>query len=135
EDRMGGVEIPGEVSAATESGAEPEWETIASDGTYAWHDHRVHWMAEVSPQVARGERVTGRYDPWIIPVTVDGEAAEIQGFLVYEHAVSPLPWAALAIVSAGVLGWFGRGRGLRLAAIVLVVVAAASVVVGRADWA
>lgn len=135
EDRMGGVEIPGEVSAATESGAEPEWETIASDGTYAWHDHRVHWMAEVSPQVARGERVTGRYDPWIIPITVDDEAAEIQGFLVYEHAVSPLPWAALAIVSAGVLGWFGRGRGLRLAAIVLVVVAAASVVVGRADWA
>src|SRR5690606_14963904 len=135
EHRMGGADRPAEVTAAIESGAEPEWETIASGGTYAWHDHRVHWMSDASPQVSRGERVSGRYDPWTIPITVDGAPSEIQGYLVYEHATSPLPWAALALVSAGLLAWLGRDRGLRLAAVALVLVAAAAVVVGRADWA
>ena len=36
---------------------------IADGGTYAWHDHRVHWMAESSPPVDRGEQVGGRVRP------------------------------------------------------------------------
>jgi hypothetical protein len=135
EDRKGQVPIPPEVTDAMESGADPAWETIASDGTYAWHDHRVHWMADASPPVERGQRVTGAYDPWRVPVEVDGTAAEIQGTLTYEPAASPLPWAALALVAGAVLAWFGRHRGLRLGAAVLVAVSLAAVVVGRADWA
>lgn len=136
DDRMGAGEIPAEVTAALEDDStEPEWEEVASGGTYAWHDHRVHWMAEASPPVARGERVGGDYDPWIVPITVDGEAVEVRGTLTYESAASPLPWAALGVVLLGVVAWFGRGRGLRLPAAALAVASLIAVVVGRADWA
>jgi hypothetical protein len=135
EDRKGQVDIPADVQAAMEDGSDPEWETIADGGTYAWHDHRVHWMSDASPPVARGEQVTGAYDPWRVPIEVDGNAAEIQGTLTYESTTSPLPWAALGLLVAGGLAWVGRGRSLRLGAAALLLVSAAAVVVGRADWA
>jgi hypothetical protein len=134
DDRKGQVDIPAEVRAAMEDDADPEWEPVADGGSYAWHDHRVHWMAEVSPPVDRGDRVTGAYDPWRVPIEVDGTATEVQGTLTYETAASPLPWAALAVVGLGALVWFGRGRGLRLPSAVLVVVSALATIVGRADW-
>ncbi|MGH9275457.1 MAG: hypothetical protein ACRDZU_12495, partial [Acidimicrobiales bacterium] len=135
DDRRGRVDIPADVLAAIDAGADPEWETVAGDGTYAWHDHRVHWMAEASPPVARGERVPGDWDPWRVPIEVDGTAAEVRGTLTYESATSPLRWAALALLAGGGLAWFGRGRGLRLGAGLLVGTSVAAVVVGRADWA
>lgn len=135
DDRKAQVTIPDDALTATEEGADPDWERIADGGTYAWHDHRVHWMGEASPPVPRGERVTGAYDPWRVPIEVDGTATEVQGTLTYARATSPLPWAALAVVALGGLVWAGRGRGLRVPALVLVAVSAAAVVVGRADWA
>lgn len=134
DDRKGRVDIPAEVAAALEAGADPDWETIGDGGTYAWHDHRVHWMADASPPVERGERVTGAYDPWRVPIEVDGSSTHIEGTLTYESTVSPLPWAAIAAAVAAALAWLGRGR-LRLGTALLVAVAAAAVVVGRADWA
>lgn len=136
DDRMGAGEIPAEVTAALEDATtEPEWEEVATGGTFAWHDHRVHWMAEASPPVERGERVGGDYDPWVVPLTVDGEAVEVRGTLTYEPTVSPLPWAALALVLLGGVAWFGRGRGLRVPAAALAGASLVGVVVGRADWA
>ena len=133
DDRQGKVDIP---AAVTEAGpdAEPEWEEIASGGSYAWHDHRVHWMQESSPNVARGEPVGGAYAPWRVPIVADGAKAEIQGTLVFEEAVSPLPYIGLAVIVAGLLGFYGRGKGLRLTAALLVAVSAAAVVVGWADY-
>ena len=135
DDRKAQVEIPAEVQAAMESGADPDWEEVADGGTYAWHDHRVHWMAEVDPPVARGERVTGAYDPWRVPLLVDGDTGEVQGILTYASTISPLPWAAVALAVLVGVGWLGRGRGLRLPAVALVAVSAVAAVVGRADWA
>jgi hypothetical protein len=131
EDRQGEVEVP----AGAGPDAEPDWEAIASGGTYAWHDHRVHWMQESSPSVARGEAVGGAYDPWRVPIVVDGAPAEIEGTLVYEDDVSPLPYLGFAAIAAGLLGFYGRGASLRLTAVLLVVVSAAAVVVGWADYA
>lgn len=91
-------------------------------------------MGDVAPPVARGERVPGTYDPWKVPIEVDGTATEVQGTLTYEDAVSPLPWAALAVAGGAALAWLGRGRGLRLPAVVLAAVAVAAFVVGRAEW-
>jgi len=134
DDRKGGGEVPAEVRAAMEDeGTAPEWETIATGGTYAWHDHRVHWMGEAAPQVPRGELV---YDPWVVPIAVDGEAADITGTLRYEPSVSPLPWAGLALAAGAGVAWLGRGRrGLRATAGALAVVAALAVVTGRAEHA
>jgi hypothetical protein len=134
DDRKGtGVEIP---AAATEADADtlPEWEEIAGGGTYAWHDHRVHWMQDASPNVERGERVGGEYDPWRVPIVVDGALSEIRGTLVYAETVSPLPYAGFAVIVAGLLVLYGRGWGLRLVTTVLAAVAALAVMVGWADY-
>lgn len=135
DDRKAQVTIPSDVQAAIDAGAEPDWEQVATGGTYAWHDHRIHWMGGATPPVERGERLTGAYDPWRVPIEVDGAPAEVQGTLTYVATASPLPWIVLGLAVLGGLAWLGRGRGLRVPAAVLAVVATVTVVVGRADWA
>ena len=29
--------------------APADWQRVSTDGSYAWHDHRIHWMADVRP--------------------------------------------------------------------------------------
>lgn len=133
EDRRGQVAIPPDAQEA-DATTPPDWVQIATGGTYAWHDHRVHWMSDASPRVGRGERVGGAYDPWRVPIVVDGAPAEVQGTLTYEAAVSPIPWIVLALGAGVGLAWFGRRGGLRVAAVAMVVVSATAVFVGRAEW-
>ena len=46
---------------------------VATDGSYAWHDHRAHWMSTEPPAGERGDEVlTG-----VIPLQVDG--ADVRG--------------------------------------------------------
>lgn len=137
EDRVGAVTVPAEVAAAMEDpDAEPDWKRVGDGGTYAWHDHRVHWMSQASPPVPRGERVGGAYDPWRVPIAVDGVDAAVLGTLTYEEAVSPIPWLALAVVTAAGLTLAAKHvGGLRLAAGALVAVAGLAVVTGRDEWA
>lgn len=137
EDRSAAAPIPPDVVAANAGDElpEPEWEEVASDGSYAWHDHRVHWMSESAPPVERGERVGGEYDPWRVPLMIDGEAVEVVGTLTYEKATSPVLWAVVAVVGAALVVLLGRLDALRAAAAALAVVASAAVVVGRAEWA
>ena len=134
DDRRGGGTIPPDALEA-DADTEPEWEQIATGGRYAWHDHRVHWMRDASPSVARGERVGGAYDPWLVPLAVDGAKVEVQGTLTYEKTLSPVVWAVVAVAAAAALAWVGGTRSLRVGAVALVVVAAVAAVVGRAEWA
>ena len=140
EDRQGGGEIPPAASDYStaflegEPTAEPEWVDIATGGSYAWHDHRTHWMQEASPSVARGEYVDGAYDPWRIPLEVDGTEATVEGRLLYAETTSPLPWIALAVAAAIVLGVVGRRAPVPVAAGALLVVSLAGLVSGRAEW-
>ena len=133
DDRDGSVAIPADVSDAGPD-AEPEWEPIADGGTYAWHDHRVHWMEDASPSVERGQPVPGAYDPWRVPIVADGSPAVIEGTLVYEESVSPLPYLGVAVIVAGLVVAWGRKPGIRLAAALLTGVSLAAVVVGWADY-
>lgn len=64
----------------------PDWHRVAGDGTYAWHDHRVHWM---SPTVAPET-------PWRVPVRVDGVKAEILGRYGPVTPPAAWPWWLLA---------------------------------------
>jgi hypothetical protein len=130
DDRRGDVALPARVDAS----AEPEWEAVASGGTYAWHDHRTHWMAEASPPVPRGERVSGAYDPWRVPLTVDGERVEITGTLTYAAPASPIPWFALAVVVAVGLVLLGRSAPLLVGSGALTLVSALAVVLGRDEY-
>jgi hypothetical protein len=124
----------GTIPPNAKKGATPEWETVAHNGSYAWHDHRVHWMAEVSPPVPRGQRVQGDYDPWKVPIVADGTPATVEGTLVYEKATTPIPWFVVLVAAGAVLAWFGRKRAVLAAAGTLTAASVLALVVGRADF-
>jgi hypothetical protein len=99
--------------------AEPEWRPVASDGSYAWHDHRVHYMAPGLPDDAvRGQVLQA----WTLPLTVDGEAVEVRGNLRVEAQPTWWPWlvvvaAAAAAVWLAVRQWPSTRTILPLAAV------------------
>jgi hypothetical protein len=128
----GRVDIP--PTAGT--GAAPDWRRVAGGGTYAWHDHRVHWMASGVPP----ER-----QEWQVPLLVDGTPTAITGWYAAESAPSPLGWwlVALAVaVSTGLAGWSGRRRLVAAAVVIAAAVGVpVAVAIGRlpasgvGDWA
>lgn len=85
------------VGTASEIAAQvPEWERIASGGTFVWHDHRSHWMAE-SPPPGKGPGDVVSDD--VIPLVVDGQAVSVRIVSVWQDAPSRVPLWAGAIVA------------------------------------
>lgn len=108
DDRYAQVDIPPHLAGVDVAELEPDWETVADGGSYAWHDHRIHWMApNAPPAVARGETFG-----WngTVPLVVDGEPVEVSGEIAYENDHSPLPWLAGGVVVAGALSLLLRQR-------------------------
>lgn len=73
---------PGEL----DPGAPPEWVRVSGEPRWAWHDHRIHWMAPRGPDVD-GETVL--IPRWEVPVVIDGAEAVVAGELRW---VPPPPW-------------------------------------------
>lgn len=87
----------GDVDAASgDPSAPPDWVAVASNGTYAWHDHRAHWMSpDPPPGFARGDRI----QDGVIPLVVDGVPVRINVATTWKQAPSPVPMVAGAIVA------------------------------------
>lgn len=120
-----GVEIPDDVGSG-----DPRWVQVASDGTIAWHDHRIHWMLDEAPITGDD----GFVQNWQVPLTVDGELVELNGTLF--HRSDQLPWPALilaaAAAAAAVVGRrAGWRRAMLLAASALALAMAVSTWVGN----
>jgi hypothetical protein len=80
EDRFAKVELPDRADHR----ARPSWATVAENGRYDWHDHRIHWMGEgaLPPQIEdEGERT--RVFDWEIPMTSAGRPVEVRGTLTW----------------------------------------------------
>ena len=80
----------------------PAWETVATDGRVAWHDHRIHWMSPAPPgtvDTAAGDRVA----EYRVPLLVDGELVVAEGTLDYvpERSAVVVGLVALAGLVAG----------------------------------
>lgn len=73
--------------------AEPRWKVVATDGRWAWHDHRIHHMGGGTPAAARSDAGVS----WEVPLVVDGEDVIITGNYRLLPAPSPLPWIALSL--------------------------------------
>jgi hypothetical protein len=74
-----GVTVP---ASATPTAA-PDWQQVDKTGRYAWHDHRIHWMARsVPPQVKDQHQRTKVFD-WKVPLAVGGKPGAIDGSLVW----------------------------------------------------
>ena len=80
EDRFAQRDVP----ARADHRAPPVWQTIARNGRYDWHDHRIHWMSEgaLPPRVKDRSRRVRVFD-WSIPVEAAGRPAEVRGTLTW----------------------------------------------------
>ncbi len=80
EDRFAQVEVPD----TADPKAAPEWQTVARNGRYDWHDHRIHWMSSTPPERVRDdESARVKVFDWKLPLTAGGVAATISGSLTW----------------------------------------------------
>jgi hypothetical protein len=88
-----------------DASAEPDWREVASGGTYAWHDHRTHWMSKDLPPAVTGDRAEVVF-PWEFPVRFDGEEVIVGGELVWFPSTNPAGPLLLGILGIGpLIGW------------------------------
>jgi hypothetical protein len=112
EDRFANVDVP----AAADAEASPEWDAVAAQGRYSWHDHRIHYMArDVPPQVA-DESVETKVFDWTVPIEVDGERQRIAGTLTWvpdeggPSIAVAIGLGAAVLASMAVAAWRIRSR-------------------------
>lgn len=127
-DRYGEVgEIPSEVGPEFP----PRWTKVSDDPTYAWHDHRIHWMSTQLPPMVVDTSVETLINPWEVVYQFGDEPSKITGELRWTPPPSPLPWlaAGLVLTAPALLGLRARRDGdgwikamIRPAAAVLFVV-------------
>jgi hypothetical protein len=101
EDRFGDTVIPSDI----DPGGPPDWEQVSGGSSYAWHDHRIHWMASTDPPGVQTDPGSEQLvNSWTVPFEVDGSEHELAGELVWVPGGSPWAWLipALVIVSAPV---------------------------------
>nr|MBA2529183.1 hypothetical protein [Euzebyales bacterium] len=109
-DRYGESPVPEE---GVDASLPPRWAKVSGGGSYAWHDHRVHWMSRnLPPQVTDPGRTT-LVNEWTVPFSVGRRAYTVSGTLEWVPAPSPLPWLAVAVVVTlpALLGLRSGGKG------------------------
>jgi hypothetical protein len=126
--RDASAEVPGTADAE----ADPEWETVAHDGAYAWHDHRIHWMGSERPAGATPGEWT---KAWAVDIEIDGIPTRVEGRLALVDDVNPLPWVAVGLAVAAAVAIAGRRRPLTVAAVAAAVAAVLATGVGWAQRA
>ncbi len=117
EDRFAAVETPESADAE----AEPDWEQVGAQGTYSWHDHRVHYMAKDVPGQVTDESQETKIFDWTVPMELDGESADLSGTLLWVGdeggGISPALVGGLAVAVLGSLAlavWRIRRRNASL---------------------
>lgn len=97
-----GVSVPASASPK----AAPEWEPVDRTGRYAWHDHRIHWMARTVPPQVKDEGERTKVFDWRVPITVDGKPVAITGALTWvgESGGGFPAAAAIAFVALALAG-------------------------------
>ncbi len=116
DDRFGEAEIPPEA----EPDAEPEWLAVASDGSYAWHDHRTHWMNPARPIGAEpGDTILEA----VVPLVVDGRPTSIsvRSTLLPGPSIVATAIGAVAALAAAAVAVSTARRRRRLLPVVVVV--------------
>lgn len=96
-DRFAETPVPAGVSRD----AEPEWVEVATDPTYRWHDHRIHWMAQTEPPQVKTDRTAVHViQDWSVPFTLAGDEFAVQGQLQWIPPAPSWPWLVAAAIIA-----------------------------------
>ena len=81
----------GDLPASADAAAPPDWQIVATDGSFAWHDHRTHWMnSQAPPGLGPGDQVA----EGVIPLVVDGTEVDVTVKSVWQSPPSRLPVVA-----------------------------------------
>lgn len=127
QDRYGSAERPDYIDHS----AAPEWILVDDDGSYAWHDHRIHYM---DPRPPIGAEPGDVIIETSVPIQIDGVTVEVNiestliesnspitmilisaliafggGLLLLRQPPVSLAWTALAsalTAFAAGIGWF-----------------------------
>lgn len=125
EDRFGRTELPEGVDAS----AVPEWEIVSGGGSFAWHDHRTHWMNPAAPPGGGpGDTVA----EGVIPLLVDGAEVDVTVVSVWQPAPSLIP--VVAGFWLGLIAALAVVRWQFLAGSMLLGLAAAALATGSAAY-
>jgi len=110
--------IPPSVSA---DGLPSKWTTIATDGRFTWHDHRIHYTSTGLPASVQ-QHGAGRRQvvfTWRVPIAVGATRGYLFGTLYWlgrgGSSISVALIVALAIVVAAGVGLLGIGWRRRVA--------------------
>jgi hypothetical protein len=90
-----------------DANANPEWEQVGDGGSFAWHDHRIHWMSFDLPPTVRGD-VAQSVFPWSLTVYIDGVETLISGELLWFPSVNPFGPLLIGLVALLPFVWFRR---------------------------
>lgn len=126
----------GTSDATPDPEAEPAWTVVSRDGTYAWHDHRIHWMSPRPPSVVAADGTVDLGGPegrWEVPLLVDDAPVVATGRLVLLDSPSPWPWA-LGVVAIAAGGVALSRRAPRAVLAMAVGAGALATVAGLARW-
>lgn len=122
--RFGTKDVP----TSAFSDAEPDWKPVASDGFWAWHDHRAHWMQSARPF---GSQVGDQILEAVIPLMVDGTKVDVTVISTWQPAPSPIPMWLGALCGLGVaVGLWFLGSGTLEALALTVPVSLLALLVG-----
>ncbi len=92
-DRFGSVERPDYIDHS----AAPEWILVDDDGSFAWHDHRIHYM---DPRPPIGAEPGDIIIDTSVPITVDGVPVDITVASTLLASPSPLPALVISVMAA-----------------------------------
>ena len=125
-ERYGGTEVPSFVDYT----AAPVWDEIADDGTWAWHDHRAHWMSE-EPLI--GLEPGQSLPVQTIQVAVDGRPVliAVETTLVASPSWFPAAVGMLMGLTLTLLGWW---LGPATATLTTLVISLAALVTGAGQY-
>lgn len=126
DDRFGRVEIPPTV----DNRAAPDWERIGHGGTWAWHDHRAHWMGTEPPiGLEPGDSLPTQ----IVPIVVDGVPVSVEVRTTLMPSPSSLP-AIFGIVIGLGIAFLGVRLGPATTGLVMLLVGSAALVAGVVQY-
>ena len=96
-----GVAVPASASAT----AAPDWVTVAHNGTYIWHDHRIHWLALDKPKIVTDVHRRTLVRDWYVPVQVGATKGYLYGQLYWNAEKSfSFPIGAIIALIVVVIG-------------------------------
>ncbi len=132
QDRYGDAARP----AIVDHSAEPLWEQVDDDGSWAWHDHRIHLMESEPPIGAEpGDAVVNA----VVPLVIDGRSVSVRVVSTLQPSPSmaaPIIGAVIGcmLMTAGVTVWRRQRHVASLAAVAIAGIAAGAAVVAGAGW-